>query len=314
MPLGISVPLPAILADRLFGAGRRAADVPAVIVAFGTPAVLPGMRFGGADDHAALASFHMGSVVTRVLLGILVPVRVLFPIGLPAFFAVRRLHAVRLAAGMLASVVTGAAHTVLIRIVRLGLYHTAAVPVFIVRGFGDVLIICRPWLCVIVGVNVAEMLPADGAPCRFLAGSRPTVTVSVGGDDGSFGDNATAIPANGVAGVALLGTGRLFFVGNIGAGRIEIVIVRVDFLGDKTADLAGALCDTGCREGQRVGADTAAGRAHAVQKGVAFVRVLNGAAAAPLADMSVNIAPFVFIPDRGSDVVCVEHVDTKVKI
>ena len=308
MPLGIPVPLPAILADRLFGAGRRAADVPAVIVAFGTPAVLPGMRFGGADDHAALASFHMGSVVTRVLLGILVPVRVLFPIGLPAFFTVRRLHTVRLAAGMLASVVTGSAHTVLIRIVRLGLYHTAAVPVFIVRGFGDILVICRPWLCVIVGVNVAEMLPADGAPCRFLAGSRPTVTVSVGGDDGSFGDNATAIPANGVAGVALLGTGRLLFVGNIGTGRIQIVIIRVDFLGDKTADLAGALCDTGCREGQRVGADTAAGRAHAVQKGVAFVRVLNGAAAAPLADMSVNIAPFVFIPDRGSDVVCVVKI------
>ena len=85
-PLAFPYRSPAILADRLFGAGRRAADVPAVIVAFGTPAVLPGMRFGGADDHAALASFHMGSVVTRVLPGILVPVRVLFPIGLPAFF------------------------------------------------------------------------------------------------------------------------------------------------------------------------------------------------------------------------------------
>ena len=297
MPLGISVPLPAILADRLFGAGRRAADVPAAIVAFGTPAVLPGMRFGGADDHAALASFHMGSVVTRVLLGILVPVRVLFPIGLTAFFAVRRLHAVRLAAGMLASVVTGSAHTVLIRIVRLGLYHTAAVPVFIVRGFGDILVICRPWLCVIVRVNVAEMLPADGAPCRFLAGSRPTVIVPLGGDDGTLGDNATAIPANGVAGVALLGTGRLFFVGNIGAGRIQIVIIRVDFAVLDAAGVAPRPFMAVCGGIERMLADTAANRTDAFLPLVVFVRIFRLTAAAPFAVVSCVIAPILHIPD-----------------
>ena len=297
MPLGISVPLPAILADRLFGAGRRAADVPAVIVAFGTPAVLPGMRFGGADDHAALASFHMGSVVTRVLLGILVPVRVLFPIGLPAFFTVRRLHAVRLAAGMLASVVTGSAHTVLIRIVRLGLYHTAAVPVFIVRGFGDILVICRPWLCVIVRVNVAEMLPADGTPCRFLAGSRPTVIVPLGGDDGTLGDNATAIPANGVAGVALLGTGRLFFVGNIGAGRIQIVIIRVDFAVLDAAGVAPRPFMAVCGGIERMLADTTADRADAFLPLVVFVRIFRLTAAAPFAVVSCVIAPILHIPD-----------------
>ena len=297
MPLGIPVPLPAILADRLFGAGRRAADVPAVIVAFGAPAVLPGMRFGGADDHAALASFHMGSVVTRVLLGILVPVRVLFPIGLPAFFTVRRLHAVRLAAGMLAPVVTGSAHTVLIRIVRLGLYHTAAVPVFIVRGFGDVLIICRPWLCVIVGVNVAEMLPADGAPCRFLAGSRPTVIVPLGGDDGALGDNATAIPANGVAGVALLGTGRILFAAHICSIPFKIVVVRVDFAVLDAAGVAPRPFMAVCGGIERMLADTTADRADAFLPLVVFVRIFRLTAAAPFAVVSCVIAPILHIPN-----------------
>ncbi len=86
------------------------------------------------------------------------------------------------------------------------------------------------------------------------------------------------------------------------------MIVRVDFLGDKTADrqvpcatqVAGKV--SGWEQTQPQVGHTPS------KKGVAFVRVLNGAAAAPLADMSVNIAPFVFIPDRGSDVVCVVKI------
>ena len=306
VPLGVSVPLAAIFADCRFGAGRRAAGVPAVTVAFGAIAVFPAVRLGVADDRAAFAPFQMGIVAARVLLGIFVPVRVGFPVGIAAFFAVRRLHAVRRAAGVPTAVHTDFAHAVRVKIVWFRLDRVTAGPVRFVRGRGlDE--IGGPVIFVVIRVFV-PVETADRALCRILAGCRAAVVVSLGRDHIARLDDTVTVVTALVARVAVLGTGRFLFVGNIGAVRIEIVIVRVDFLGDKTADLAGALCDTGCREGQRVGADTAAGRAHAVHKGVAFVRVLNGAAAAPLADMSVNIAPFVFIPDRGSDVVCVVKI------
>ena len=306
VPLGVSVPLAAIFADCRFGAGRRAAGVPAVTVAFGAIAVFPAVRLGVADDRAAFAPFQMGIVAARVLLGIFVPVRVGFPVGIAAFFAVRRLHAVRRAAGVPTAVHTDFAHAVRVKIVWLRLDRVTAGPVRFVRGRGlDE--IGGPVIFVVIRVFV-PVETADRALCRILAGCRAAVVVSLGRVHIARLDDTVTVVTALVARVAVLGTGRFLFVGNIGAVRIEIVIVRVDFLGDKTADLAGALCDTGCREGQRVGADTAAGRAHAVHKGVAFVRVLNGAAAAPLADMSVNIAPFVFIPDRGSDVVCVVKI------
>mgnify|MGYP004544473819 CR=1 FL=1 len=191
-----------------------------------------------------------------------------------------------------------AADAVFIHIVRLGLYHTAAVPVFIVRGFGDILVGCRPGLRMVVGVDVAEPLLADGTICRLLAGCRPAVAVSVGGDDGSLGDDPKAIPANGVAGVALLGTGRFLFTSQIGAGRVQIVIIRVDFAVLDAAGVAPRPFMAVCGGIEGMLTDTAADRADAFLPHMIFPRIFHLTAAAPFALVPCVVAPLLFIPNR----------------
>jgi len=49
--------------------------------------------------------------------------------------------------------------------------------------------------------------------------------------------NSAAVPANGIARVALFGTGRILFAARICAGGVKIVVMRVDLTVPYTAGM-----------------------------------------------------------------------------
>lgn len=150
----------------------------------------------------------------------------------------------------------------------------------------------------IVGIDIAEPLLADRTICRLLTGCRPAVAVPVGGNHAALGDDPSAIPTNGVTGVALLGTGRVFLVTQIGSGRVQIVMIRVDFAVADAAGMASCPFVAVCGGIDGMLADTAADRADALLPRMVFPLIFHLTAAAPFALVSCVITPLLNVPNR----------------
>ena len=59
-------------------------------------------------------------------------------------------------------------------------------------------------------------------------------------DNLSCGNHIMAFPANGIAGVAVFGTGRIFFVAR-GRAERKIVVIGIDIVGFHAADITFSL-------------------------------------------------------------------------
>ena len=122
--------------------------------------------------------------------------------------------------------------------------------------------------------------------------------------------NSAAVPANGIACVALFCAGRLLFAACICAGGIKIVVMRVDLTVFNTAGMAPCPFMAVGRGRNGVLAYTAAHRADAVIPLVVFIRVFRFAAAAPFAVVARVVMPVFLIPY----VCCVIGVCIRVKL
>lgn len=175
--------------------------------------------------------------ICKLIFGIYVVIGINFTVWGAAFFAACGLTAGCLSAGMLAAVQARSANAVFIVIVQLGNCFPAAIPVLLVAE--RCLLVIRWRRGMIIRIFLAAILLANRAVSGFTTVCfLPGSIMSLRGNHRAVVYNSVAVPANGIARVALFCAGRLLFAACICAGGVKIVVMRVYLTVFNTASMA----------------------------------------------------------------------------
>ena len=175
--------------------------------------------------------------ICKLIFGIYVVIGINFTVWGAAFFAACGLTAGCLSAGMLAAVQARSANAVFIVIVQLGNCFPAAIPVLLVAE--RCLLVIRWRRGMIIRIFLAAILLANRTVSGFTTVCFPPGSImSLRGNHRAVVYNSVAVPANGIARVALFCAGRLLFAACICAGGVKIVVMRVYLTVFNTASMA----------------------------------------------------------------------------